>query len=228
MMRDVPSGILLIAGSAAFMLVMILHPTGHDITAGVDAPRMARVSMFVHGLALATAPLLLLGWIGFSRRLGFDGLVTAALVVYAFGVVAVMQAAVASGFVATPLLDQMREAEGGTRDVLHALAAYTFRSNQVFAMIHELAFAAAMLLWSAAILRRPERLPLAVPTALLGIVVAAGTLLSLAGGYLRLDVHGMLILTAAKSLWMIWIGILLVRAGGRVPGPDPARAGASA
>jgi hypothetical protein len=215
MHRDITSGLMLIAGSVAFLLVMGLHPTGHDIMEQGGSTGAAHRSVLVHGLALAAAPVLFLGLLGFSRRLGFDHLTTAALVIYGFGVVAVMQAAVASGFVATPLILRMSDAQGTVRDALHAMMAYTHMTNQAFAMIHEVAFAAAILLWSAALLRSRDRLPMPLVTGIGGLAVGAGVLASLLSGRLHLDVRGMLILTFAKSLWMIWIGILLLRNSGQ-------------
>ena len=96
MRRDLYSGMLLIAGALAGVFVMSFHPTAHDMIAGADAARQARLGVLVHAVALATVPVLFLGLLGLSRRLGSTDLTTAALVFYGFGGAAVISAAVAS------------------------------------------------------------------------------------------------------------------------------------
>lgn len=56
MQRDVAGGIVLIAGALAGVFALALHPTGHDMLAGADAPGQARLSVPVHLVALAGDP----------------------------------------------------------------------------------------------------------------------------------------------------------------------------
>jgi len=135
-------------------------------------------------------------------------------VAFGFGGVAVMTAAVASGFVATGLTRQILADEGGSRDVYHALLAYTGLVNQGFAKVNVVSWAVAILLWSAAIWRsrRMER-----AAGIVGAVVGGGILIAFFSGHLRLNVHGFGIVTFAQSGWLIWIGILLCRGGPSAP-----------
>src|SRR3989442_1116642 len=93
MKRDVVSGILLIAGALAGMIVMSLHPTGHGLMAEEGSEKLAQLNVMVHSLALAATPIVFLGLLGLQRRLGQSDLTTAALVAFGFGGVAVMSAA---------------------------------------------------------------------------------------------------------------------------------------
>ena len=217
MPRDVFSGTLLIAGSLLGVLVMILHPTAHGMLSPETAHRVARLGIMVHGVALAAVPMLFLGLIGVSRRLGPSDLTTAALVVWGFGGAAVMSAAVASGFVAPPIIQHILS-EGESSDVYHALLGYTGLVNQGFAKVNVVASAVAVVLWSAAIFRSRRFAP---ATGVAGVVVGAGILLGFFSGHLRLDVHGFGIVTFVQSAWLIWLGILLCRDGGTGVEPAP-------
>lgn len=223
MRRDLYSGMLLIAGALAGVFVMSFHPTAHDLIAGADAARQARLGMLVHAVALATVPVLFLGLLGVSRRLGPSDVTTAALVFYGFGGAAVISAAVASGFVATPVIQWLLAGqgggEGGSPEVYHALLGYTSLWNQGFAKVHTVAVAVAILLWSVAIWRSgPPRMPRAAGVA--GAIVGAGVLIGILLGQLRLDVHSFAIVTVAQSAWLIWLGVVMCREGS---GAAPAR-----
>jgi hypothetical protein len=121
-----------------------------------------------------------------------------------------MVAAVASGFVATGVIGRMLAAGEEGREVYHALLTYTGLVNRSFANLHVVAMSAAILLWSAAMLRS-RRLGRAVGIA--GVVAGTGILAGLFSGHLRTDVHGFGIVTLAHSAWLIWLGILLCRPG---------------
>ena len=56
MKRDSIYGTALIAGAAAGVVTMLLHPTGHQLF--TDVQRMTRVVMGVHALALTAQPIL--------------------------------------------------------------------------------------------------------------------------------------------------------------------------
>lgn len=74
MKRDVKSGILVIVGAATGMVVMSLHPTAHSLTQSGAFSRQALLNGLVHGLALAAVPVLFLGLLGLTRRLGWSEL----------------------------------------------------------------------------------------------------------------------------------------------------------
>jgi hypothetical protein len=210
--RDVFGGALLIGGSLALALVMVLHPTAHDLLEGPDPARQAHLGVMVHALALLAVPIVFLGQLGLARRLGPSDLTAAALVAYGFGGAAVMCAAVASGFVATAVIEQILTAEAGSRDMYGELLAYTGHMIQGFTRVYVVASSAAILLWSAAILRSARMSRVA---GVAGVAVGAGVLVALLSGHVRLDVHGLGIVTFAQSGWLIWLGVLLCRDGGR-------------
>lgn len=208
MQRDIGSGICLIAGSLASMLVMVLHPTGGDVVTSANFGQMAVLNIGVHSLGIAAVPVLFVGLLGVCRRLGHPDLTNAALVAYGFAGVAAMGAAVASGFVVTPVLQQILTGDAASRDAYQALLKYTGMWNQGFATVYLVASSVAILLWSLAILKSAS-LPRAAGIA--GIVVGGGVLLAFLGGWVRLDAHGFGIVIFAQCGWFIWLGYLQCR-----------------
>lgn len=208
MKRDVVSGTLLMVGALVGVLVMAFHPTGHSLLAPGQFAHEAFVNRLVHGLAIAAIPLVFLGLLGLTRRLESTELSVAALVIYGFGAISVMCAAVASGFVATDVMEKMLESDGATRETYHALLAYTGVLNQAFAKVHVVATSAAFMLWGVAI-ERSRALGRAVGIA--GICIGFAALLAVLSGHLRLDVHGFGMVVLLQAVWLIWIGVLLGR-----------------
>lgn len=198
------AGLALIASIAGLAVTMLFHPTGHDILTSSHA---AAVSTAVHALALATIPLALFGFFVFSRQLpDGSGGPAFAYITYAFGVVAAMGAAVASGFIATSIGSEMREASGAELETLRALFRAAGDLNQTFARMHILAASVAILVWSTALWRTGAR-----GTALLGFVAGSATLLAVGSGHLTLNVHGAGAVYLAHGVWTIAVAILLIR-----------------
>src|SRR5712672_2345025 len=87
----------LLIGMLAPLLVMGMQPTGGGLAAG--GARLVLINHMVHGVSIGAQPIIFLGLLGLGRTLRSD-VATAALVFYAFGIVAIVSAAVFSGFVA--------------------------------------------------------------------------------------------------------------------------------
>ncbi len=81
------------------IVTMALHPTGGSFEYVIS---IAQLAIFVHAVAIASVPVLFLGFLGLSHYLqGARILSASAIVVYGFGLVAVMIAAAINGL-ATP------------------------------------------------------------------------------------------------------------------------------
>jgi hypothetical protein len=204
--NDRLAGILLIAAALAGIVVMALHPTAHGLLSPDTGPRLARVNVFVHGLALVTVPVLFFGLIALTRRLGATDVSVAALVAWGFGGVAVTSAAVASGFVAPGVIARIVAKDGS--QVPAAFLLYTGLWNQGFAKVYLVASCTAILMWSAAILRG-RGFPRGAGIA--GLVLAGAVLLAFFAGHLGLDVHGFGALMIAQGIWLVWVGAALLR-----------------
>ena len=204
-------GIALIVGSVGGVVTMIFHPTGHDLLAPVDqiARRNEMLAVAVHSLALASLPVTLFGFVGLSRRLGLDHApVLAALIVYAFGAVAVVCAAVASGLIAPILTRQILTADESTRQPLSMIFMYNGLLNQGFAKVFVTASSVAVIFWSVSILKIGG---FARIVGLIGCVVGLVSLAAFFSGHLHLNVHGFGLFIFGQSAWAILLGVLLCR-----------------
>lgn len=212
----------MIAGAVAGLLTMLLHPTAHDLVPPADTRLMSLLAVGVHALALLSLPVAFLGAMALAQRLAApDRLALAALVVYGFALAAVMQAAAASGFLAPGLLRQTLASSPPESDMWRTLSAYNGGVNQAFARIFTVGSALAIVLWSAAIVRRR-----AMPRALgiYGLLSGALIVLAAGSGSLRLDVHGFGAVVLLESVWLIACGVQLRRPPAPVAAPVEAAA----
>jgi hypothetical protein len=195
--------VALVLGTFATLVTMAMHPSGgRALRDGESLSRVGVAAVVSHSIAIAGLPLLLLGFWGLSRLLGWDSaLVRLAFVTYAVSLVAVLNAAVMSGFVSTGTAMAIRPATPEDERVLQALGAYTFVINQGFAKVYVVASAAAMILWSLRAIRiRGWR-----GAGIFGVLAggaAAGLVLT---GTLPLNVHGFGMIVLLQSAWTVWI-----------------------
>jgi hypothetical protein len=197
----------LIVGTIASFVTMGLHPTGADairIAAAGGANAMIRG---VHILAIAAQPLLLVGLLGVTVRLpGRRDLAVLAYISFAMACVAVMIAAVASGFIAPNAAASLAASDDATRPFVLTQFAYTGRINQAFAQLYVGLSGLATLLWSVA-MRGDRRWPplLSVLGVLVSLVLIAGQL----SGRWQLHVTGFGVVVLLQGLWLVWTAISL-------------------
>ena len=185
----------LLIGVVAPLLIMGMHPTGGDITRG--GARLVLINHVVHGVALAAQPVVFLGLLGLWRSLRSD-IATAALVFYAFGIVAILSAATLSGFVAPGVANDP------------PLLFYTGQLNQGFAKVSVAAIGASLILWGVALWapRGFVRLPAAA-----GVIIGAVLALGVLTGWLHLSAGGIVIVTLLQGIWIILVAAHLLREG---------------
>lgn len=209
MTDDRRGGIALIAGAAGSIVTMSIHPTGHDLFAPDRFATMERLAVVAHGLALACVPVSFLGAMALSRRVATPArLDLAALVTYAFASVAVMSAAVVSGFIGPTLVRRILAAEPSVKAGWEIALRYNGLLNQAFARVYVVASSAAIILWSASILRSGA---LARGVGIWGCVVGPLVLIALLSGHLTLGVHGFGLVVLAQASWLVTVGALMCR-----------------
>jgi hypothetical protein len=202
------SGLALISGSAAGIITMSLHPTGHDLFGPGRFAAVAHMAIAIHGLALASLPVLFFGAVGLSRRLGSSRLSLAGLIAYGFAVVATMNAAVASGLIAPVIGREILETAPPVVDVWKLFFHYNGAVNQAFAAVYVLAASAALVLWSSVILRTGV---ISRGVAIYGCILGPLTVFGMLVGHLRLDVHGFGMIIFSQAIWFITVGLLLMK-----------------
>jgi hypothetical protein len=202
-------GLALIAGAVGFLATMSLHPTGHDLASPGNFEAAALRGEIAHGLALASLPFTFLGGLALARRLDSPGRTSLfALVAYGFALVAVMLAAIASGFVSPNLMRAFADDHGAVSASGHALLDFAWELNQACARVFVVGASLAILLWSLCVVRSRR---LAPGLGVYGLVIAALAVLGVVSGHLRLDVHGFGLVAITQAIWAIAAGVSLWR-----------------
>jgi len=209
MTDDRKSSLALIAAMLGTIITMALHPTGHDLTASGHTEAMSQLNVAVHSLALICVPILFLGTMGLTKRLNApDRLALSGLVLFGFAEVAIMIAAAASGLIAPGLIHHMLAAEPGTASVWSAVLALNGHINQAFASVFVVASSAAIVLWSAAMLKNKT---FARALGIYGCILGPVAILAVVSGHLRLNVHGFGLVILLQAIWFITTAVQLWR-----------------
>ena len=190
MIQPRQSAALLIAGVLLPLLVLVMHPSGHDL-ADDPSGRMRAVNALVHGIAIACLPLLATGLAGLCTWLRWSATATLAFAIYLIASTCNLLAAMMSGFVAPRLLSG-----GATPNA--SLLHFTHDINQAFATSAVVAAGVAFVLWSLALHRRGKTW-----LAALGVVIGIVQVASILSGLLQLDVKGILLATALQAAWLL-------------------------
>jgi hypothetical protein len=207
------AGIALLAGVAGTLVTMLLHPSGHDLLRAGNFASAARLIVVAHSLAIACMVISFLGSIALTRHLDAAGrLAFSALVIYSVAMFAGLIAATASGLIAPGLAENILEAEGAEKETWQALFHYNGHVNQAFAGILVVTSSIAIGVWSVAMLQT-ARFPRALGW--YGVLAGVTAILAIAGGHLRLDVHGFGLVVLAQGIWLASAGVLLMRAPAR-------------
>lgn len=206
MTNDRPYGLALIFGTIAGLVTMANHPTGHALLADFD--RIAIINRGVHALAIAGTIATVYGLVGLRRRFeNQSAVVDAALVSYAFGAVAVMFAAIASGLIGTELARRVVEAGVDGRAAWEPIQAWNYALNQATTQVFVVAASTGIVLWSVAMMKDPR---FGRSLGVVGIVVGLGAVVAILAG-MRLDIHGFGAIVLGHGVWLVWTGARLLK-----------------
>jgi hypothetical protein len=208
---DRAGGLALIVAPLASLVMMAFHPTSSALAR--DFASVAPINAAVHTLAIVVTVMTFFGAVALSRALAErEVAATAGLVAFAFGSVAVMFAAIASGFVGPGLLEHAHGADAALAAAYRPVHVFTFLLNQACAKVYTVASSVAIVLWSAAMLKSPGfHRAVALYGLVLGVVAAGVTL----AGALRMDIHGFGAVVLGQTIWLVAAGVALVRAAAR-------------
>lgn len=203
MSRETASGAALIAGALGSVITMVLHPTTSTIEGIVHR---SAVTQGTHILAIACVPLLFLGLLGLHQRVkGAAICAPAALVIYGYGAVAVLSAAVINGLAAPAYATRFSQ-DAAFQAMLPAIISYGAVLNAGFAKVFMAANSVAIILWAIAILRTG-----AFPrwTGVFGGIVGTGELIGLVAGAFTTSVQSFGLFILGCSAWFVVIGAFL-------------------
>jgi len=208
-------GLSLIAAGSLAALVMLIHPTarGVDMAARLSSlSEISSLSRHVHLAMILCVVVLWLSLASLARRWPASGWVATAMRLYALGAVAMLGAALISGFLVADYLHRalphMARAEDALAPVLLA-----FSANQLLAGAGTLLMSAGLALWSMRMLR--DRSWLARICGGYGVLAGLLCGIGYAIGRIPLDVHGMTFVVAVHGLWYCLLGAWAVRSATR-------------
>jgi len=211
MNTSVRYGLALIIGTVAQVATMALHPTGAGAVASPQAlAQEMQVLVAVHALALLSVPVVVFGFVGVTRRLGYErSEALFALIVYVFSAVAIMFAAIADGLVNAVLIPQTVGAGEPALQTLKAALAYNFQFNQACAKVYVVGSSLAIFFWSIALIKVGifERV-----VGMFGWFVALAALVGLLSGHVRMSAHGFGLIILLQAVWNIALGVSMFRA----------------
>jgi hypothetical protein len=201
-----PYGLALIGGTLAGLVTMAFHPTGHRLLADFD--RVALVNRGVHALAIAGTIATMTGLVGLRRELAArQALADAGFVSYGFGAIAVMFAAIASGFIQTELAAMMLEGGDAARATWDPFGDYTYIFNQAATKVFVVTASVGITLFSVAMLGVAR---FGKALGVTGIVVGLAASLAVIAG-VEMNIHGFGAIVLAHGTWLVWTGISLRR-----------------
>jgi hypothetical protein len=213
MSTDRSAAIALIAGSAAGLLTMGLHPSGHDVIRNASTGQVNALANAVHALALLAQPLMLAGTLVLTLKLRTRrDIAVVAYLFFAMASITATVAGVASGFLAPDVVSGMAGADAPAQAMMMNMFHYTGLLNQTFAKMHVMFVGIAFFAWSMAMLGGREMTRgLAVYGMIVGVLLPVGVV----SGHLTLDVHGFGLVVLAESVWMVWVAAQLWRSAAR-------------
>ncbi|HQR06372.1 MAG TPA: hypothetical protein PLN21_06095 [Gemmatales bacterium] len=215
---------------------MMYHPTirAKGLPELVDEfARQQFVNSLVHGTLIGLMGLLVVGFSSLSSRMGWQHtLVRTAFISFCMGVMAMIAAALISGFIIPEFVEgyQARTAQQmKTSDHGHAVAVIPAEpssaasleqiksmlqimglarsGNQVCSRMGVLASAISYLLWSLALLRYTGRVKwVGIFGTFAGLLLSAALLL----GFLPMNVHGMLVYVGVQACWSVAVGWMML------------------
>ena len=206
------AGWLLAITSLLSLVFMLHHPSVSSTTTDqivAEVSGEARLSMTVHGVLIALIFVQFYALAVLSVRLGLRrGPVIAGLTAQATGVLAMLGAALISGFLVPDLAEHLSGASPEALEMGRQQMAFAHHANQRLAEVGVVAMATAIAMWSAVLLATSgaNRL-IGAAGLLLGSALATAML----AGRITLHVHGMTLVLAILTLWYLAVGMQLIR-----------------
>jgi len=205
-------GILLVA-TLLEILAMAHHPsvsTPDIAQAALQIVRFSKFAALIHCVLMALMLLVVYGFSEFSLRRGLGRpLIRAGAIAYGAGVIAMLGAALVSGFVLPDLASLTRHVTAIDLQINEQLFVLCRVLNQTCASFAVVAMSVGIVLWSIDLLRDSGSRRM---VAVLGLLAGAIPAAALLGGWLHLDVHGMTQVSVLQGCWNLAVAVLLMRA----------------
>ena len=202
----------MLAASLLEVLGMAHHPSVQisDISQAVEQiAKFSTLSAVVHGVLITLMLLIAYGFVDFAVRRGLHRpLIRAGAIGYGCGVMAMIGAALVSGFIITGMASLMPHATVVDLQINRQLLLLCRVLNQACADFAVVAMSAGIVCWSLDLCRDSgSRRTVGLLGCLVGLVPA----IALVFGRIHLDVRGMTEVVAVQAAWNVAVAVLMVR-----------------
>jgi hypothetical protein len=206
------AGWILSVAAILEIAAMARHPSissSHVADVVREISDVAPLARWVHGALLALMLIVGYGFSEFVLRRGFKRpLIRAGTIAYGAGVIAMLGAAMVSGFITTDLTAFPPHATPVDLQINAQLLILCRVLNQTWAHFGALAMSGGIALWSADLLR-DNGAPRFI--GVLGILVSLIPALALMFGLMHLDVPGMTAIVLLQAVWNVAVGVAMIR-----------------
>lgn len=208
--RDITAGLILILSALGSLIAVAHHPV-------IEAPETnelltriresAFADRFVHGALILFIVAQLFAFCRFTQRQGVRRApVLFGLIFYVLGTVAMISAALIDGFLVPKIGESYLDAAQATTDTGLSLLRFCSIAIQLFTKSGVIAISAAILLWSASLIRTGRAPFLA---ALVGVAAVLSQVYLLVYRGPTVTAHTVVPIVAAMAVWYFVMGLLL-------------------
>ncbi len=201
-------GIAIIIGCVLMTITMVLHPVGGGIE---HLLTITPLIIGTHLIAILSIPFMVYGFYGFTCFNG-GALSTGAFTTFTLSMVAVLIAAAINGLALPFFVGGLDTSDVETIELSRLILSFNFSLNQAFDIIFIIFASAAVVLWSIDILRS-RKFPVWI--AVYGIASGTLAVTALGSGVILTHLAGFRVFMFGFILWIVIIGILLIRAAGK-------------
>ncbi|NNC99877.1 MAG: hypothetical protein HKN85_06830 [Gammaproteobacteria bacterium] len=201
----------LASGALVSILMMLHHPSTSSSVAAeqvMEVAHHAGINALVHGILIVLI-LLFCGCLTvYSMLRGLYRVpVLFALISYFAGSLAMIGAALISGFIFPEIASTFEDAGSAELLTFMSLRQLCWFANQALANFGTFCWLLSLLLWSLDLVKTPQPIKI---IGIVGILVSILAALTLLTGIMRLDVSGMTAVTIILSAWYLMIAYLLL------------------
>lgn len=210
--RAAVAGAVLATATVLEILAMAHHPSVHtpDVAQAVHAiSQLAPLGAWVHGVLQALLLIAAYGLSEFVLRRGLRRpLIRAGAIAYGVGVIAMLGAAMVSGFIIADLMTFTPHTTATDLQINAQLLVLCRVLNQSCANFGAVAMSAGIALWSTDLLRDTGA-PRII--GIVGLAVSVAPAFALMFGLMHLDVPGMTAIIVLQAVWNVAVGIAMMR-----------------
>ena len=208
-------GLLLGLISIVSIFVILHHPSiaAHDVQQQINEMiRESPENALVHGSLIMFVILISFCLTAYAQLVGLNYVfVLFGLLIYWLGTLAMITAALMSGFVGPDLAEIYNETSEDKLLVFVGLKQLSWLINQSFANLGAICWCVAMCFWGVHLYIQQAQIVITRLFAVASFIAGAGVVLSFSLGWLSLNVFGMTLVLVIVSIWQLGIAWLLFK-----------------